>query len=141
MMAALATDRRLPHQRHDVRVLAQAWQGLRERLNERWTDPSKRASWVDAYLQRALATLPREAAGWRIEYEREWNEAERAAARDRLRRAGIDPLQFFQLESVGAGLRIVSGNNVLDATLAGLTDDRTQLEGRLLHHLREEQPA
>jgi hypothetical protein len=37
-----------------------------------------------------------------------------------------------------AGFRVVSGNNVLDATIDGLLADRTQLEGRLLHHLQQE---
>lgn len=141
LMAALATDRRLAHQRHDARVLTQAWRTLEERLIERWNGPRTRAQWVDAYLQLALATLPRDAAGWRIEYEPAWNEVERAIARERLQRGGIRAVEFVLLDELTAGLRIISGHNVLDATLAGLTDDRTQLEGRLLHHLREPEPA
>ena len=47
-------------------------------------------------------------------------------------------MQFEATPGIAAGFRVVSGHNVLDATLEGLVADRTQLEGRLLHHLEPE---
>lgn len=133
--AALATDRRLASQRHSVRLLGAAWHILRARLVARWDNAETRAQWVMAHLDRALKAVPRHAAGWQIEHHPAWSDDERAVARERLRVEGVMPVQFEAATGIAAGFRVVSGHNVLDATLEGLVADRTQLEGRLLHHL------
>jgi len=53
----------------------------------------------------------------------------------------VAPVHFEEDPGIAAGFRIIGGHNVLDATLDGLLADRTQLEGRLLHHLKEEEIA
>lgn len=136
--AALATDRRLASQRHSVRLLGAAWHALRERLVARWDNAETRAQWVMAHLDRALKAVPHHASGWQIEHHPAWSENERAHARERLRIEGVMPVQFDTAVGIAAGFRVVSGHNVLDATLEGLVADRTQLEGRLLHHLEPE---
>ena len=136
--AALATDRRLSHQRHAVRLLDTAWRELRARLVARWDAPATRALWVRAYLQRALRSVPCKAGGWRIETHAAWTDAERAECSAQLRIDGVTPVEFETSAAISAGFRVVSGNNVLDATIDGLLADRTQLEGRLLHHLQQE---
>lgn len=133
--AALATDRRLASQRHSVRLLGAAWHTLRERLVARWDQSETRAQWVMAHLDRALKAVPHHASGWQIEHHPAWSDDERAHARERLRIEGVTPVQFEAAAGIAAGFRVVSGHNVLDATLEGLVADRTQLEGRLLHHL------
>jgi hypothetical protein len=133
--AALATDRRLASQRHSVRLLGDAWHALRERLVARWDHPETRAQWVAAHLDRALKAVPHQDSGWQIEHHPAWSQQERGHACDRLRIDGITPVQFEATEGIAAGFRVISGHNVLDATLDGLVADRTQLEGRLLHHL------
>lgn len=136
--AALATDRRLASQRHSVRLLGDAWHALRERLVARWDDGATRAEWITAHLDRALKAVPHHESGWQIEHHPAWSEQERGHARERLRVEGVTPVQFEPTAGIAAGFRVVSGHNVLDATLEGLVADRTQLEGRLLHHLEPE---
>jgi hypothetical protein len=137
--AALATDRRLAHQRHAVRLLDAAWRELRARLVVRWDAAGTRADWVRTYLQRALRAVPCGAGGWRIETHPAWTAAERAHWTGQLRIDGVAPVQFDPISAISAGFRVVSGNNVLDATLEGLLADRAQLEGRLLHHLQRDE--
>ena len=48
-------------------------------------------------------------------------------------------MAFETTGAISAGFRVVSGNNILDATIEGLLADRTQLEGNLLHYLQLEQ--
>ena len=139
--AALATERRLAGQRHAVHLLGSAWQALQQRMAERWIVSATRAHWVDAHLQRALAAVPHEAGGWRIEHHPAWTAEERARGSEELRRAGVAEVHFVVDDDIVAGFRVVSGHNVFDATVEGLTADRTQLEGRLLHHLDELTPA
>ena len=67
-----------------------------------------------------------------------WTDAERHHWLDRLRADGIAPVTIETSEAIVAGFRVVSGNNVLDATLEGLLADRGDLEGRLPHHLQQE---
>lgn len=136
--AALATDRRLAHQRHAVRLLDTAWRELRARLVARWDAADTRAQWIGAYLRRALRAVPCGAGGWRIETHPAWSAAERTHWSGQLRIDGVTPVQFESTPGISAGFRVVSGNNVLDATIEGLLADRAQLEGRLLHHLQEE---
>jgi hypothetical protein len=138
--AALATDRRLAAQRHAVQLLAGAWLDLRARLIARWTAAPTRARWIDAHLRRALQAVP-PTAGWRIEHHPLWGAAERAREHERLREGGVTEVRFVEATDIAAGFRIVGGHNVLDATIDGLLADRTQLEGRLLQHLQQEDRA
>lgn len=138
--AALATDRRLAAQRHAVHLLTGAWRDLRTRLIARWANAPTRALWVDSHLQRALRAVP-PVAGWRIEYHPSWTESERLREHGRLQSGGVDEVHFVEAADIVAGFRIVGGHNVLDATIDGLLADRTQLEGRLLQHLQQEERA
>lgn len=135
--AALATDRRLASQHHAVRLLEAARQDLRQRLAAQWTEPQARARWTATHLRRALAAVPH-AAAWRIEHHPAWNAEQRAADIEALRAGGVTDVQLVADDGIAAGLRVISGHNVLDATIDGLLADRTQLEGRLLHYLVED---
>ena len=136
--AALATDRRLSQQRHAVQLLNTAWRELRARLVAQWDAAPTRAQWIAAYLQRALRSVPCAAGGWRIVTHPAWTAAERSHWVEQLRIDGVAPVVFETSDAISAGFRVVSGNNVLDATVEGLLADRSQLEGRLLHHLQQE---
>lgn len=138
VQAALATERRLSEQHHAVALLEAAWRELRDRLAARWDAAPTRAQWIESYLQRAMGALPRSGDGWRIETHRAWNEEERARWTERLRTEGVAPVAFVDTDVIAAGFRVVSGSNVLDATIDGLLADRSQLEGRLLHHMQRE---
>jgi hypothetical protein len=139
--AALATDRRLAAQRHAMHLLGGAWADLRARLIARWGAAATRAQWVESHLQRAALAVPAGTNGWRIDYHPAWSEPERTQQIERLRAQGIAQVRFDEDPGIPAGFRIVGGHNVLDATLDGLLADRAQLEGRLLHHLKEEETS
>lgn len=139
--ASLATERRLSAQRHAVQLLASAWGELRARLQARWNAADARRQWTQAYLARALQAVPHDTTGWRIEHHAAWTESERATSAHWLREHGITALEFAEAADIAAGFRVVCGHNVLDATIDGLLADRAQLEGRLLHHLRQGEPA
>jgi len=136
--AALATDRRLFQQRHAVQLLGTAWHELRARLVARWDAAPTRAQWVSAYLRRALRSVPSASGGWRIQTHPAWNDGEQAHWVEQLRIDGVTAVQFEPDAAISAGFRVVSGNNMLDATIEGLLADRAQIEGRLLHYLQEE---
>lgn len=137
--AALQTERRVSGQRHEVRLLARAWQSLKDALAARWTNPESRQRWVEAHLARAKAAFARDKGRWLIRHHPAWMASERQAIARRLQDESIH-VDFEEDAQIGAGFLVVRGNNVLDASLDGLLADRAVLEGRLLQ-LLEEVPA
>ncbi len=121
-----------------MQLLAGAWRDLRTRLIARWAASPTRTEWIEAHSQRGLRAVP-PATGWRIEYQPLWDEDERKRQRERLQAGGVSEISFVEAADIAAGFRIVGGHNVLDATLEGLLADRSQLEGRLLHHLEQQE--
>ncbi len=130
--ARLATKRRMARQHRLQALIEEAWKRLPGLLARRWTDADARGRWIEACLDRALDTLPHGA--WTITGPHDWSETERAHARQRLAARGIEAAMITATD-ITAGLRVAHGGIVLDATLAGLTADRREIEGRLLHHL------
>jgi hypothetical protein len=129
----LVTQRRLRDQKRVVRVLDQAWPPLVQALRARWETAPGRTAWVTHHLATALLALP--ARGWVIQHPQDWPAPEREQTDQWLQTQGIQDARFEIDAQLGAGIRVVCGRNVLDATLDGLLTDRTQIEGRLLHHL------
>ncbi len=130
--ATLQTQRRLHAQRQAAAWLARAWQQLPQALRVRWQDDAARNSWVAAAIDQAQRLLP--PGRWRIVHGGDWPEAERQALAERLQRDSGTLLAFEVDASIDAGLRVVSGGNRLDATLAGLLADRDEIGARLLAH-------
>ena len=88
----------------------------------------------------AITRAPCSASGgWLIQTHPAWNDGERAHWLAQLRIDGVAQVAFESAVAISAGFRVVSGNNILDATIEGLLADRTQLEGKLLHYLHQEQ--
>jgi hypothetical protein len=132
--ARLATTRRMARQQHRKLLLAEGWKRLPRALAARWDDAQARRAWVDAALDEALAVLP--AGAWELSGPASWTGAERAGAVARLAQRAIDATATND-ETIAAGIRVRSGNAVLDATLAGLLVDRLVIEGRLLALVEE----
>lgn len=131
--ARLATRRRLHAQQRTTALLQRAWQQLPAALHARWLQPASRAAWVTAVLGSARSRLPQ--GRWRIVHPDDWPAAERQTLGAALA-ADHDTTATFQADpAVRAGLKIISGGNVIDGTLDGLLADRTAVEARLLHHL------
>ena len=132
--ARLATERRLLVQRRAATTLTQAWTQLRTSLRERWHAPATRARWVDSHLDRALRALSH--AQWQMHHPRDWPASEAETVAARLSARGITA-RFIADPSIDAGVRVIAGNNALDATLDGLLAERAAIEGRLLQLLSQ----
>jgi hypothetical protein len=131
--AKLVTVRRMREQRRLAGILTQAWPRLTNALRQRWETPTGRAGWVMHHLSIALMALP--AKGWLIQHPENWPAPEREQASQWLQTHSIEAARFEADLKLLAGIRVVCGLNVLDASLDGLLADRTPIEGRLLHYL------
>jgi hypothetical protein len=125
--ARLQTQRRLHAQRRLEALLALAWQRLPAALRARWTDPSARRCWIAQAQAQARAAFGA-AAAWTVQHGSDGLAADPAA--------WPGPVPRFETDArIAAGLRIVAGANVIDATLDGLLADRDEIGGRLVARL------
>lgn len=136
--ARCATQRRLHAQRVEAAWLRLAWQRLPLALQAAWQDPTQRAIWVQQAVASALPLLPRER--WTVRHAADWPAAEQQALAATLQAQGL-PVPLFERGDIPAGLAIVCGGNVVDATLGGLMADRPAIEARLLHLLESSAAA
>jgi hypothetical protein len=133
--AKLQTRQRLHEQQRTAALLALGWQRLPDALRARWRDFDMRGIWVDAVVAMAWRVLPH--AQWRIAHEPAWPAAEQQAIGARVARdLGTAPT-FIPDSGIDAGLRIASGGNVVDGSLAGLIADRIEVGAQLLRHLEQ----
>ncbi len=134
-LANLQTRRRLHEQQRSAALLALAWQRLPEALRSRWRDAGLRQLWVDAAVAEARRLLP--PGPWRVVHATDWPACEQQAFVARLARdPGVSP-ELVADSGIDAGLRIVAGGNVVDATLAGLVVDRDEIAAKLLRQLEQ----
>jgi hypothetical protein len=131
--AELQTRQRLHEQQQAAAWLATGWQRLPQALRERWADSAARRQWVDAAVAEAANVLA--PGGWRIVHAPGWPADERQVLAARLQSGQGRGLEFTEHAGLGAGLRIVGGRNVVDATVAGLLADREAIGARLLGEL------
>lgn len=131
--AELQTRQRLHVQQQAAAWLATGWQRLPLALRERWAVAAARRQWVDAAVAEAANVLA--PGGWRIVHAPGWPADERDALAARLPCGHGSGVEFTEHAGLGAGLRIVAGRNVVDATLAGLLADREAIGARLLGEL------
>lgn len=129
----LATQRRLRGQRRLVAALDEARPRIEAALRHRWQTSGGRARWAAHHLAIAMKRLP--AAPWIIRHAPEWAADERELAARWLQGHGIADVRFEPDAAIEAGVKVITGHNTLDASLAGLLADRTEIEARLLHHL------
>ena len=132
--AQLATRRRMVYQELARALLQEGHEQLAAALTRRWRDEASRRRWMQGALDRALAALPR--GSWTVAGPATWTAEERRGAMQQLAANGV-AAQCVDDASIDGGLRIASGNVVLDATLAGLLEDRAAVEGRLLSLIAE----
>ena len=132
--AQLATRRRMVYQELARALLREGHEQLAAALARRWTEDESRRRWIDGALGRALEALP--LGAWTIACPAGWSGDERRAVAARLLASRVEA-NFIDDASIDAGLRIASGKVVLDATKAGLLEDRVAVEGRLLDLIAE----
>ena len=133
--AKLQTRRRLHEQQRTAALLALGWQRLPGALRQRWRDNDMRHTWVDAVVAMAWRLLP--PAQWRIAHGPDLPAVEQQAISSRVAR-DLHAVPTFVVDAgIAAGLRIASGGNVVDGTLAGLITDRLEVGAQLLRHLEQ----
>lgn len=132
--AERATRARTSGDRLNARLLALAWPRLKTRLEGRWQDPRGREAWVAQALAAALRVLP--VGQWTLRHASDWVAPEQAspcmALAEQLAGRGAPAPRFMADPGVSAGLVVECGAARLDASLAGLLQDRPRLEARLL---------
>jgi hypothetical protein len=133
--AKLQTRQRLHEQQRTAALLALGWQQLPDALRARWHDRDTRRLWVEAVVAMAWRVLPR--TQWRIAHDPAWPAVEQQALGARIAR-DLDMAPAFSADArIDAGLRIASGGNVVDGSLAGLLADRVEVGARLLRYLEQ----
>jgi hypothetical protein len=133
--AKLSTRRRLHDQQRTAALLALAWQRLPDALCLRWRDGALRRLWIEAIVAAALKVLPR--TQWRIAHGPDWPVEERQALLAGLAPdLGVAPA-CDEDAGIVAGLRIAAGDNIVDGTLDGLVEDRTQVGAQLLRQMED----
>jgi hypothetical protein len=131
--ARLATRRRLHAQQGAAALLLLAWQQLPGVLRSLWQHGDARAAWVNHVLAYARERL--QPGPWRIVHAAGWPvDEQQALASLLLADARAEP-RFEIDDAIAAGLKVVSGGNVIDGTVAGLLADRADIEARLLRLL------
>jgi vacuolar-type H+-ATPase subunit H len=133
--AKLQTRRRLHEQQRATALLALGWQRLPDALRHRWNDSNTRSIWVDAIVAMATRVLPR--TQWGIHHGPDWPVVEQQATGARVSPDLEATPTFIADAGIVAGLRITSGGNVVDGTLAGLIADRVDVGAQLLRHLEQ----
>jgi hypothetical protein len=128
------------HARHQHRkrglLLEAVWPRLAAALERRWQNDEARLLWIRHFLSQARRQLF--SGDWVILHPPDWGEPEQILCQDIL---GSESDIRFELDrNIDAGLTIERGGAVLDATVAGLLEDRQSVESHLLALLDEGTP-
>ena len=128
--ANLQTRQRLARQQRAVTLLAAGWEALPDALMARWRDPAARRAWVAHAI--AVARNALSSRDWRIVHAPSLPASERdALAREFA--ATLDATPAFVADpTLHIGLKIVAGDNVVDATGEGLLAERSEIGAQLL---------
>jgi len=114
-------------------LLTMMWGRIEAALEARWADAAQRRSWLEAAVRQADRLLSEHS--WRIEHGAGWP-AEELGALATLgfaeRRGPARKVELACDPGVRAGIRIRTAGACLDATAAGLTTSRTEVESVFL---------
>ncbi len=126
---------RRQHQKEDRAILDIAWPLLREAILALWNEPVARHRWLDAAIASASTELREH--GWRIEHPpglggEDIKKINQSCSRDE----GKGP-ELSAADDIKAGIRIIAGGTVVDATLEGLLQQKTAIEARIIARIRQ----
>ena len=131
--AKLATQRRLNKQQRNASLLQQAWARLPDELLAAWIQPDSRVAWVAKVVATARAHLP--PGDWGIVHAPDWPVDEQQTTASSVTASAVGAPWLKADAAIRAGIKIVSGGNVIDGTLTGLLTDRGEFESQLLRLL------
>jgi hypothetical protein len=127
---------RKQHQKADRAILDVAWQDLREKMQAVWNNPDARRDWVNAAIAGASTRVLGQQ--WRLEHPRDFNEEEVGMLKRQIAdKTGMVPDSVVQ-KDIEAGIRIVVGGTVIDATLEGLLNQKSEIEADLIARIKRE---
>jgi len=110
--------------------LDRAWELLTRQLERRWRTAAHRRLWVNMVFDVARQRLP--SGQWQLESPQDWIQEERDdLVQQILLHTGITPL-LKSFTDIKAGIRISANGATVNATIKGLTADRTRIEAELL---------
>jgi hypothetical protein len=111
-------------------ALAAGIERLPHALRQRWADPTARRAWCEAAVLGAAGVLG--PGGWRVEHAAGLAAEEVARVATMAAARGSADCVLAESQDLGAGLRVLRSGASYDATVAGLTAQREQLEAALL---------
>lgn len=128
--AQIETERRLRDQARAAEILHTGCPMLINVIVDRWHVPQQRRGWIATVARHAARRLI--PAAWIVEHPRDWTASDASALRDALAGLAGVTLTFRQTSDFEAGLRILSGDAVLDGTPERLLADKAKTQARLL---------
>lgn len=137
--AAQARNQTLIRQQHqlaDKEFLETAWPLLREALRTLWSDPASRTKWIDTAIASASSTFLQQ--NWCIQHPLSLNDEEKKHLKYDCTDIDISTPELAVSEDIEAGIRIIAGATVFDATLEGLLQQRTTIEAILISRIKQE---
>ncbi len=117
-------------QQQIARLLASMWDELPQALAARWQSPADRRRWIAAAVTAAGALLA--ARPWRIAHGEGWAESETRELEALALAHGARSVEWVVDPGTIAGLRIYTAGACVDATVAGLTARRAEIEAAFL---------
>ncbi len=133
--AAAETRVRTQRQVLARRAMEQGWRILESELVRRWQIPEGRRRWACAALRTARAFFM--ARSWQAYHPPQWTQSEREVVFAEAIGGDDVVVEWHEDAALVSGLRIEADGAQLDATPAGLTARREQVEGRLLAAIGE----
>jgi vacuolar-type H+-ATPase subunit E/Vma4 len=132
--AALETVERQREQAVLRELMDQAWRELPDTLVASWQRDDARREWCAAACAIATRALRGE-QGYTVEIDTAVPDDVRRTVDRELRHASGPQVQYREVPSMGAGLRIHAGRACVDATVGGLLASRERIESELLAEL------
>jgi hypothetical protein len=134
--AQIATEMRVRDQALAAGNLRDGCPMLVNAVADRWTDAGARRLWA-AHLA-AQARLRLRPGAWVVEHPRDWRAEERDAFLAELPPERRETVSFRAVDDIDAGLRVVAGGAVLDATPERLLADKPAVKALLLAEIARE---
>ena len=136
--AAIARNQTLlrrQHQKEDRAMLDIAWPLLREAILALWNEPVSRRKWLDAAIASAATGLREH--DWRVEHPPGLGAEDIKRIKQAFSHAKDKGPELSARDDIEAGIRIIAGGTVVDATLEGLLQQKTAIEARIIARIRQ----
>jgi len=132
--ARINTLMRQQNQVADRALLDSALPLLQQSLMSLWQKPKLRQQWSDGAIEKASSVLLND--NWRIEYPTSLSAGEVERLKHQAVTVHSKTAALTVNDKIKAGIRIIADGTVVDATLDGLLQQRTVIEGMLISRIK-----